>query len=307
MPATDTRGLLLYGLDGSNPLAFLAAAGTLRTADLAMPDAHWRMNWLTHSGAWVPAMHSDNTVSVKGLVDVLFHALRRKPTPEFEFARNLSVSSEVFRKVAEEAQCHASRQDHRYADFATAFGCETIVNSHDKKSIQDTALRTMSGAGHQHFLGTMKQLVGETEADHLHKSLFQAWDYYDEKLGLRWDPEEDRRYALRWDNPSGDVTKTVRGANRLAIEALPLFPTAPGARRLMTTGFSRRGGAVLFTWPIWGVPLGLEVVRSLLALAELQAEEPDRPKLHSMGVIEVYRSERINVERYRNFTRALPA
>ena len=165
----------------------------------------------------------------------------------------------------------------------------------------------MRGAGHQHFLGTMKRLVNETKAEHLRKSLFQSWDYSDDKLGLRWDPEEDRRHALRWDNPSNDAPKTVRGANRLAVEALPLLPTAPGARQIATTGFSHRDGVVSFTWPIWRDPLSLEVVRSLLALSELREREPDRARLHAIGIVDVYRSERINVEQYRNFTRALPA
>ena len=32
---TDTSNIILTGLDGSNPLAFLAALGTLRTLSLA--------------------------------------------------------------------------------------------------------------------------------------------------------------------------------------------------------------------------------------------------------------------------------
>ena len=71
--------------------------------------------------------------------------------------------------------------------------------------------------------------------------------------------------------PSGDPVRTMRGANRLAVEALPLFPTVPGERHLHTTGFSqRRGEGVLFSWPIWEGALSIEVVRSLLSLAELQ-------------------------------------
>ena len=188
-----------------------------------------------------------------------------------------------------------------------SFGCELVV-SRDRKSIQDTALRTMSGAGHQDFLYTMKQLHDKTEASHLRRSLFETWDYSDRKLGLRWDPEEDRRYALRWNNPSdGRGVNTMHGANRLAVEALPLFPAILGDRRLNTTGFSNRNGAVLFTWPIWEGALSMDVVRSLLALPDVQKAESDRAHLYAMGVVEVYRSQRLNVERYRNFARAQPA
>jgi len=51
-------GILLRGLDGSNPLAFLAALGTLRTLTLALPDERVRMSWEQHDGAWRPRVHS---------------------------------------------------------------------------------------------------------------------------------------------------------------------------------------------------------------------------------------------------------
>lgn len=304
--AIDHQGLLLDGLDGSNPLAFLAAAGTLRTVACTDPATDWRMKWVTHDGFWAPALSSNRTVSEARLIELLVSALQCESTPEFDFARNLNVSAEAFRRVAVEARDRASPLDRRYADFVASFGCELLA-TRDGKRIQDTALRTMSGAGHQHFLGTMKQLVHETTAAHLRRALFEPWDYPDDKLGLRWDPEEDRRYALRWDNPSEDAVKTVRGANRLAVEALPLFPTAPGDRHLETTGFSRQHGAVVFTWPIWEDALSVDVMRSLFALPGMQRAEPDRANLSAMGVVEVHRSRRMTVGKYRNFTRAQPA
>jgi len=103
-------------------------------------------------------------------------------------------------------------------------------------------------------------------------------------------------------------SQTMRGANRLAIEALPLLPTSPGERRLHTTGFSeRRGEGVHFTWPIWEMPLAVELVRSLLGLEDLQQPCPNRDSLLARGVVEVYRSQRITVDKYRNFTAAVPA
>lgn len=303
---SDDQGLLLTGLDGSNPLGFLAAVGTLRTVGLAAPDARWSMKWLMRDGIQVPALSADQAVSADALVDLLCCELRRESTPEFDFAENLNITPGELKNEAAMARSHARPDDRRHADFIAAFGCE-ICEMKDGKSVQDTALRTMSGAGHQHFLGTMKQLTHKTERAHLHNALFEMWRHSDDKLGLRWDPEEDRRYALRWDNPSdGGGVKTVRGANRLAIEALPMLPTAPGERDLQTTGFSTQRKAVLFTWPIWQVALGVDVVRSLLALPELQRPEPNREHLAAMGVSEVHRSQRVTVGKYRNFTRALP-
>ncbi len=306
MPESKGRGLVLTGLDGSNPLGFLAAVGTLRAVAQADPAMDPRMAWRAHGGTWIPALWGNGARSAKALIELLAHTLHGSSAREFDFARNLNVASEIFRAVAGHAQRQVSIQDRRYADFIAAYGCELCVTK-DKTNIQDTALRTMSGAGHQHFLGTMNELVSQTNEDHLRRSLFQTWDYLDDKLGLRWDPEEDRRYALRWNNPSNDTTKTMRGANRLAVEALPLLPTTPGDRQLHTTGFSRHDRAVLFTWPIWENALRVDVVRSLLALHEIQKPEPNRQGLAAMGIVEVFRSQRITVGKYRNFTHARPA
>ena len=306
MPKTDGQRLLLTGLDGSNPLGFLAAVGTLRTIAQAEPATDPRMEWTVQDGTWTPALSRTRAVSAKALSELLAPALSRCSTPEFDFAEDLNVSPDTFRTMADRAQREAAVRTRHHADFAASFGCEVSLTSHGT-NVQGTAFRTMSGAGHQHFLGTMKELVAETDDEHLRRSLFERWDYSDDKLGLRWDPEEDRRYALRWSNPSGDTVKTMRGANRLAVEALPLLPTAPRNGRLDTTGFCRRDGAVVLTWPIWTTALSVDVVRSLLALSELQKAVPGRQRLLAMGIVEVYRSQRITVGKYRNFSRARPA
>lgn len=306
MPRPDEPGLVLAGLDGRNPLGFLAAVGAVRTATLAEPDSDWRMKWLERLGIWIPELSATRALSRQELVALLMPALRPESTPEFGFDKNLAVSPEQFAEAARKAQLRASLRGRRYADFMASFGCEALTTRDGK--IQDTALRTMSGAGHQHFLGTMKQLVHNTDDRDLYESLFESWTYRNKKLGLRWDPREDRRYALRWDNPSGgDGVPTMRGANRLAVEALPLLPAVPVGRRLETTGFSRHDKALHLAWPIWGRALQVDVIRSLLALGDIQAPAPDWTALRARGIIEIYRSRRISNDKYRNFTPAYPA
>jgi len=308
MADIDDRGVPLTGLDGSNLLGFLAALGALRTLALADPDDRWRMKWDTPHGVWIPILRRRSRIGSDVVVDRLFAGLERDSTPEFDLNRspevkNLSVDPQTFREVSTEAQTLATPERRGYADFIAAFGSDSCVVQNGK-TIEDTDLRTMSGAGHQHFLGTMKQLASQTEARHLREALFGPWGYADERLGLRWDPQEDRRYALRWENPSGPPTKTVRGANRLAVEALPLFPAVPGVGGLETTGFVRRDKRVSLTWPLWTPAASAETVRSLLALPELRQPKPDRQSLRARGVVEIFRCERITVAKYRNFTHA---
>lgn len=303
----------LAGFDGNNPLAFLAALGTLRTLTLAWPDANVRLSWYL-DGAWHPILHATHPLQQASLVDALCVELQRmKSHPALDLGDNLGVPPSVFYKYAQRAQATASLSDRRWADFAAAFACEGTTTRDSKKQqvVQDTALRTMSGAGHQDFLAVARNIVNSTTPRHLERALFQPWQYDDpvEKQTMRWDPIDDIRYALRWRDPSGDPVRKKRGsmlgANRLALEGLPLLPTIPVGSVLHTTGFSGRGSRDTFwSWPIWQAPLSLDTTRSLLSLRELQLSVPPRRMLVRMGVVEIYRSQRLTVLKFRNFAPA---
>ena len=297
---------ILKGLDGSNPLGFLAAVGTMRVVTAAWPTGRIGMSWKQFSGGWRPRLIIGYDLNENRFLEQLEKKLAEmREHFAFSFAQDLAIQSDEFRSVVDKARCSATAQDHILLDFLVAFGSEAIAD--EKGIISDTAFRTMSGAGHQHFIGFMQQLAKETELDHLRSTLFEVWEYRDDKPSMRWDPSDDRRYALRWGEPSGDPIKTVRGANRLAVEALPLFPTMPMGRRLETTGFSQnRGHGVYWSWPIWEPSICLDVLRSMLALSELQVRSPDRDKLQSMGIVEIFRCQRITQGKYRNFTPAIP-
>ncbi|HEY2932252.1 MAG TPA: hypothetical protein VGK99_10955 [Acidobacteriota bacterium] len=371
-------GVLFIGLDGGNPLAFLASLGTLRLLSLSLPEHRVVMCWQPHRGAWRPRMILEPEISSNELLDEVATACRygafrgrrqeakqweakfiaacaqqgndererektlkkqrlsgqrlRERLPEqilsFEvaieearlgllqiacphllIADDLTLSAPDFAHFAATASQAASHDDRSIADFAAAFGCEAVTDEAGR--IQDTGLRTMAGAGHQHFLAFMRNIVLATTANHLEKALFSLWCYDDpvENLTLRWDPIDDVRYALRWRNPSGDPVRkkqgTVLGANRLAIEGIPLLPTAPQASFVATTGFrGRKSFDTYWTWPIWSEPATLDVVRTLLAHQELQEDSPNRRLLSAVGVAEVYRSRRITIGKVRNFSPA---
>lgn len=91
------------------------------------------------------------------------------------------------------------------------------------------------------------------------------------------------------------------GANRLALEALPLFPAHPKGKQLRTTGFRERRPWDEFTWPLWGTPVTLDTIRSLVALRELQDDNLNRPMLRAMGIEEVFRVQRVRIGMRANF------
>jgi hypothetical protein len=85
----------------------------------------------------------------------------------------------------------------------------------------------------------------------------------------------------------------MRAANRLAIEALPLFPTAPMGRRVRTTACREGETGTEIRWTIWTDPLELASVASLVA-----SRNPDlRP-----GVAQVLRAGHFTEGKYSNFS-----
>src|SRR5712691_3833221 len=104
----------------------------------------------------------------------------------------------------------------------------------------------------------------------LAQALFSAWDRRDSTQSFRWDPLEDRRYALRFEDPSTDKGMTMHGANRLASLALPLLPAVParvrGKIQLNAVGTGWIPGAGLcVSWPIWSRPASLKSIVAILA------------------------------------------
>jgi hypothetical protein len=251
-------------------------------------------------------------ISADELIQMLQNTLAaRQSDGHFcDLGQNTTVPRDVFRRIAALAVAKASYNVRTSTDFYSAFGSDALVSENDGITIQDTALRTMAGAGHQHFLETMRNVITACESAHLQKTLFQTWQYDDptQTLSLRFDPLDDNRYALRWRNPSGDPDRknngSMLGANRLAIEAIPFFTTVPGERFLQTVGFiGHRSRDTFFSWPVWTTPIGINAIRSLLSLQEIQVRT-EAESLISRGVPVVFRSQRITVGKVRNFTPA---
>lgn len=305
------RDIPLVGLDGSNLLAFLAALGTLRALTLGEPGGGTRMKW-ANNRAWFPVITDPRTDSEDDLLAILETAVcgEESINDAWKIAEDLTLGLEDFRDVL--MRCMAiSRREHRTnADFLAAFGSDGVGAGPKKDQMSDTEFRTMSGAGHQHFLGFMKELAADTHRDDLSRTLFMQWHYGDERPSLRWDPADYRPHALRAYDPKNQARspiKTMRGANRLAVEALPLFPTAPDGRRLRTLGFKDRNGDTEVTWPIWSEALDLRTVASLLGLSEMQDAKFDGPRRSALarrGIRQVFRAKRFTDGKYRNFSPA---
>lgn len=306
-PSVPNEGLLLTGLEGSNPLGFLAALGTLRLLAHAWPN-RVTMGWKS-SHVWLPRVHVDGGSSptaddvLETLEGRLIKSFDQHPVsvldkPNFE-------NGQSFRQWLEHHADQASQTSQLTTDWLSALASDPA--SADASNPLQTVRR-------DYFHGNLKSVIETTRRSHLRRSLFAAWDYADalDNQSLHWDPREDRRHALQWNKPSGDLDRKrsggMLGANRLAIEAIPLFVSfrEGGVRR--TAGFSgNRSTDTRWTWPMWDASLDLSSVMTLLSLADLQAPTIRpiiRREIHQRGVTAVFRSNRILVQKTPNFTPA---
>lgn len=303
---------LCIGPDGGNLLGFLAALGALVTLDRAWPDSNARMKWMK-AGPWRPVLQVDGDAGQSELVSALEQELRKRTIEvtrdDGKLACNTSDLTPIgFHYQARQACQVASPTERLRADFLSALASDAVTDRYDEEKVEDTALRTLNGAGRQDFFRTMRNLVETTTPEDIETTLFRPWEYREGRnTSLRYDPREDRRYALRATDPGKEEVKTVRGANRLAVEAFVCFPTFPAGGRLKTVCFVDNEIA----WPIWDTPLSRGMVQSLLLRSELYSQgrgSEKRDTLRAIGVAQVYKSSRINTGggRFRNFTVARP-
>ena len=304
----------LIGLDGGNPLAFLASIGLLRLLVNSNPGLVIRMHWEVHGGLWVPVLSSTETIETEWLESQLANIASRDLPVALsaidDGTGKVTSDPQQFYSVAQRAlkRLLANNSLPNECDFISALGNELSRKREQGKetdSIEFSELYMTRGSGHQRMLEIARNIRQATKPEHLRKSLLELWKYDDDgkSLNFRWDPLDDRQYAKRWQNPSNDPSVTVLGANDLAIESLPFFPTALVAGRLETTAFRRRRRlGTFFTWPIWTHPLSLNVIASLLTWSEIQSNTSDMTACRLLGVDNLRRVERVRNDKFFNFS-----
>lgn len=297
---SSSMGILLKGLDGSNPLAFLAALGTLRTVALALSDEPVKMSWEQQDGAWRPrlwcSLASDSDSFLAKLDSSLIRDRAAHPTQFIDY-KSSNKDAVAFYDSVRNGGLIAPEKDAWIASLTN--------------DVHPDATSPLQLTRSDYFVGNLDQVLEKTTADHLRSTLFLSWRYDDALSGqsLHLEPSEDRRHAYQWNQPSGDPNRNksgnMLGANRLAIEALPLFlglPSSNPARLFMTGWTGVRSDDSTWTWPIWETKCSLAVVKSILGLADLQELQPPLDRLLPIGLRAIYRSRRILVEKTPNLT-----
>jgi CRISPR-associated endonuclease/helicase Cas3 len=214
------------------------------------------------------------------------------PRADLAIGKHIDCTADEFR---DHANGFLDDGDRDALDLLASFASDACLEK--SRCVTATPFCFITGSGHQYFLDTVRQLMDVVQVDRLSAALFDPWTYADEKLSMRWDPIEDRRYALMDRDPTaGDnKSRTVWMANLLAYRALVLFSAAPRRARLVTTGWTWEKDAKHFTWPIWESALDIHGIRSLLVLRELASNSPNHARLRPRGVVAAFRGRRIQV------------
>lgn len=314
---TASREHRLTGLEPDNLLAFLALLGLLRLLETARPG--WRSRAVWDGLPLRPKLMLEEATTRKEVAETAKQsASQLAGALEFDDLKNIEdcspcknvqeCSPEDFRKFLCLRKDAQSKNVHSYVlDVASALGSDGSVVSKMKNKIEPTPLCAITAGNKLDFPFRLKKVVEAKTAtwEQIERCLFDTWRYKNDGKGitLRWDPTEDRRYAYREKNPSGDAIKTVAGANHLAVFGFPSVLVAPRYRHLSTSGFDRRTKTL--TWPVWSVPLTRSGVENLLAHPEIVHEKPNIEILRLYGVRELRRARRISgAKGYTSFERA---
>lgn len=311
----ETTPLSAHRLDGLEPdnlLAFMALLGLLRALETVRPDWYPRVFWDTDRHPWRPTLtlaqpqtQAAVAVAAAGGVKVLAAAHTFPET-----ILDLKFTAAQYRVM--HAQADTARQA-----VLDALHCDAAVKD-DGATLWPTPLCLMFGQGHQHFLdrfndvpagllpGKLAKLKSPPDLASPHyvaTTLFRPWRREDPADGFRWDAAEDRRYALRAEDPSGDPATTQHGANRLAAIALPVFGVIAihrrGEARVLAAGL-RYGstGEIEVTWPLWTRRASLSGIKALLAHPVLSADRPDLSALPGGAYLRVMRVRRTSVGKF---------
>ncbi len=260
------NGTHLLGLEGTNPLAFLAALGlqvAFATEDRQQPPRLW---W---SDDTVPHAVVDKNFTVDLIVDRALSAFecwkcspainpRREdgsPMPKGDELKLIPEDIETYLNQA--VQCAWS------GSLATALLAQGSLDNQGVAKPSDFYFT----AGQQKFLDVARKVLTAANCDEIKRGLEGPWDYKSKESSLGWDVTDDRVYALMSGNPSVEDKFTNPGPEALALLGLSLYPVFAGRERTKTQGCSGKWKSGYYSWPLWWKPASLRAVKSLLAHA----------------------------------------
>ena len=282
------RGTHLAGLEGTNPLGFLAALGVqvAFANENEQPLLWWSENITPY--AIVTKDFTIDRIVTQALNTFTYWAKNIALNPSREDGSKMPKGDEL--KLGSEdirSYINQARKCARSGDLAMAMVSE---GSLDKNKIaKPSDLYFM--AGQQKFLKMARKILNNASGENIETGLLGPWNYNSNIPSLGWDIADDRVYALRANNPSSENKPSNPGVEALAILGLSMHPVFASRERTLTQGCSGSWKSGYYSWPIWVKPASLHVVKSLLAHAYNHSSSSSRSHWYrSWGISSILRS-----------------
>lgn len=280
--------LVLTGLDGTNPLGFLAALGVIDV--LTRSGRSSRMGWtsdLVPNPIITEVEGADDLIGVldadrqRWLESVVLTGPASAPLDDVRPGPGVDSTWAV--------EVVASLTDGRAdADLFSGLLAEGAVDR--KGNTKPTHLHFT--AGQQRFLVMARELCERLDEARFREAVVGPWRNDSVLPSLSWDVRGGRPYALRASDPSKVKRTSVPGADWLALLGLSSVPvravtsTFDGSISLETTGCDPRWKESAFRWPLWSGPSSLDVIRSIVADPVLVGTAEERPRIRRRGISE---------------------
>lgn len=279
--------LVLTGIDGKNPLGFLAALGVLNAvADNVKRDPP-KLQWRS-MGTWRPVLiggPNRGTLNEMLLADAASFAnesaldLRYRKGGDGVEAHDLKPPPAHY--INEYLKPLARNGSARSLAFASAFATDVAVDNNG--NTKPTALHFT--AGQQEFLSMVSDLRRGVTTEDFEEAVFGPWQYARSLPVLQWDNSQSRDYALRARDPSKEKKLGVPGADWLAFRGLPFIRVAPRRNEIVTTGCGGGWKTGFFRWPIWTASIPREVVGALLTSRDVFIADPRAMRARGVAIV----------------------
>lgn len=286
-------GVHLTGLEGTNPLGFLAALGVqVAFADEPeQPRLWWSDDLVPH--AVVDEGFTPERIACRAMK--VFAQWRNSPavSPRRPDGSAMPRGDEL-KFTPDDTRRYLNLVDQCGAGDAliAALVAEGSLDNNGAAKPSDLYFT----AGKQKFLESVREILNKVTRDDLLVGLQGPWKYESKVKSLMWDVVDDRVYALRAYDPSStsgpDSKRTNPGPEALAVLGLSLHPVFGSRGRTLTQGWSGSWMTRSYAWPIWHKPASPYAVKSLLAHASTTAQTAtERHRwFSSWGVFRVLRS-----------------
>lgn len=255
---TDTH---LTGLEGTNPMGFLAALGV--QVAFASKTAPLKLWW---SDDVVPHAVVDGHNTVDCIVEQVMDTLRlwrESPAinPKMEDGSPIPKGDELKMSPDNIRTYLCASQGGPSKELSSSLVAEGSLDKQGAAKPSDLYFT----AGQQKFLSFVRDILCNISEADLRSGLLGPWTYTSDLPSLGWDVVDDRIYALRASNPSNDKKHTNPGPEALAVLGLSTHNVFAGRGRTITLGCSGTWKNCNYAWPIWTRPASFYAVKSLLA------------------------------------------